>query len=231
MEKQQKLKRIVTIAVLALISVIVFSVAILMRSAPPVLSNTSTQVLALKRRVLSDKELGEEISRGMEDSGRKGFYVVFLSISDIKTRARVFRGAGTTLRAAWSDVDIQAAAFARSTNYAVRWAKADVVDSLEGGDASSLSRALAAKDVYYQNFLRKGVALGRDFNVAFLEAELNGNKMLMYARAGYLSLTQSSPRRAERDVRDSSEESMRNDRRRAFLSVSPMTRMISVRPG
>lgn len=180
--------------IIVLVVAVVIMAAVIRGGGMPTLSGTNAQVLALKRRVLNDKDLGREISKGLEDSGHKGFYAVFLSVSNAKTQARVFHGTGATLKAAWLDADAKAAVFVKDNDYVVRWAKADIVDSLEDADTSLLGRMLADK-IDQQNFFRKGIALDEDFNIAFLEVELNGNRMLDYSMKQRSEVGEQSPLR------------------------------------
>jgi hypothetical protein len=123
----------------------------------------------LKNKVFQDAELLADVRANMKD-----FFVVFLSVCDMNTRARVFTGTGRTLESAWSSAERQCNARISSARIPL-CIKADIVDHTE-----TISQAEYAKrqaDSEYMNFCRLGVSFGRSFKTAFIEAEVNCNKM------------------------------------------------------
>ena len=138
-----------------------------------------SRVGILKDYVFADPEIAGAVEEGLRArSVRDGFYVVFLSICDAAERARVFTGTGGSLAEAWGASEEAAARFVEDNDFVTVWAKADLVDSMERAPAAKLNDYVVSS--VYQNFFRKGIALDDRFDVAFLEAEISGNKLLTY---------------------------------------------------
>ena len=194
-----KAKRYIVIAIAAatLLAVAGFVVHLL---APPDIS----RLAVLKEYIFAESVVAEsQVAGGVDGSGsgaadsavvgsiagqaadrlagqsiRDDFYVVFLSICDKDSRARVFTGTGASLAQAWDTAEKAAGQFIKANKYKTVWAKADLVDSMAREPAVNLNEHVVA--TYYQNFFRKGIALDDTFKTAFLEAEISGNKLLTY---------------------------------------------------
>lgn len=137
------------------------------------------QLASLREHIFSDPDIVDEISDRLgESTVTSNFYVVFISICDMEERARVFTGTGSSVRRAWDEAERSAARFIQDNDYKLAWAKADIVDSMERVFIENLNNYVVS--TVYQNFYRKGISLDREFNVAFLEAEISGNKLLNY---------------------------------------------------
>lgn len=142
------------------------------------LSSQNPQIAALKEYVLKDNMI-KKIEADIERSPSKiESFVVFISICNIKSRALVFKGTGKTLDSAWKNADQKASEFAAQKAYDVIWAKADIVTSANEISTVDLNKEIVRES--YQYFYRKGIAFSGSFDIAFLEAELNGNKMINY---------------------------------------------------
>ena len=137
------------------------------------------QITALRQHIFSDDALLERLEAGRLDSPLlQGFYVVFISICDAKSRALVMKGTGNTLDEAWRNAEHKANLLTKNNSLKIAWAKADIVNSAEEIATTELNKELVENN--YKNFFRKGIALSPTFDIAFLEAELNGNRMLNY---------------------------------------------------
>ena len=137
------------------------------------------QITALRQYIFSDNTLKERLEAVQQDSPLlQDFFVVFISICDAKSRALVVNGTGNTLAEAWRSAEYKANILVKKNSLKIAWVKADIVNSAEEIAITDLNKAVV--DNNYKNFFRKGIALGRDFDIAFLEAELNGNRMLNY---------------------------------------------------
>jgi len=106
---------------------------------------------------------------------------VFLSICNIKDRARVFHGSGVTLANAWENAVYKVNNFLKTQMllkkpYFVKWIKADVVVDAETISSNDLTRKIV--NYQWKNFARLGISFDEKFKVAFIEAEIHGNKML-----------------------------------------------------
>ena len=132
---------------------------------------------ALREYVLSET-VKNKIMLSMSQRYNRDDFIVFLSLCDAKERAVVVKGIGDTLESAWESAEKNAREFAARKAYNLVWAKADVVNSTELIKAVELNKRTV--DLYFRNFLRQGIAFDEMFETAFLEAEVNGNKMITY---------------------------------------------------
>ena len=124
------------------------------------------------------KEMEEDL--GPDPAGKAG-WVVFLSVCDGSSRASVFSGRGTNLEEAFEKADEKAYSFVSEKGVSPRWLKADVVSSVRKIKKRALEReVLAARHEFY----RYGVAFDDNFDLALLEAEMNGAKIYEYENGG-----------------------------------------------
>lgn len=121
---------------------------------------------ALKGQALADWVL-EEL--GTAPAGQAG-HAVFLSVSDVETRAQVFSATAPGPEEAWQKAQAQALASFRRSGKTPNWVRADLVYISNSVDSASLSQSAA--EAGSGNF-RYGIAFDPDFNTALLEAELN----------------------------------------------------------
>ncbi|OAV74809.1 hypothetical protein Barb7_01634 [Bacteroidales bacterium Barb7] len=134
------------------------------------LTRQSNRAALLKEHFLNDSDV---LSIQAKDN------IVFISISDTKSRALVFTGKGSTIAKAWAAADRKAGAhIGEHEGYNAVWVKADIVNATQKTRTADLNRELAS--VHFKYFYRKGIALDDNFDTAFLEAEVNGNKMIAY---------------------------------------------------
>ena len=137
------------------------------------LSSRSMQASALKGYILGNEDAFEKIVQTEP-------YVVFLSLCGKSDRARVVAGTGATLKEAWDDADKKAGRIANEIRPEVAWVKADIVTSTQAIGAVDLQAEIIEE--HYRFFYRRGVAFDDGFETAFLEAELNGNRIFRYYR-------------------------------------------------
>ena len=137
------------------------------------------QIATLRQYVFSDNTIRERLEAGRSGNPLlKDFFVAFISICNAKSRALVMKGTGSTLIEAWKIAEQKANVLIKNDNMKIVWVKADIVNSAEEIKTTDLNRAVV--ESRYKNFFRKGIALNPDFDIAFLEAEVNGNRMLNY---------------------------------------------------
>ena len=137
----------------------------------------------LKEYILSEKVSGEIVSELKTKTGKADFFTVFLSVCNKKTRAKVFHGSGTSLSAAWTSAADALGVFAKRAekkreNMDDVWVKADVVISREEIPTVDLNKIVVG--IKWNNFTRVGISFDPGFKNAFLEAELNANKIITY---------------------------------------------------
>jgi len=137
------------------------------------------QITALRHHVFSDFSIQEKLESDLQSNEiLKDYFVVFLSICNAKSRAMVIKGMGKTLIEAWNNAEQKANVFVKKDNFKTVWVKADIVNSAEEITTTDLNKAVI--DANYKYFYRKGIALHPSFDIAFLEAEINGNKLINY---------------------------------------------------
>lgn len=143
---------------------------------PQGLRSPAVKLFEEKVAVLKPVVVTEENSTAAADI-EGGNKVVFLSLGSSSERARVFKGIGRDLASAWTAAENRAKEFLRDREYDLRWLKADVVDEVQEVTEEELSREIK---IARQEFLRSGVAFDCEFEMALLEAELNGAKIYDY---------------------------------------------------
>lgn len=143
----------------------------------------TNQISKLKEHILSDA-ISEKLTAELQmNTGKSDFFTVFLSVCNKKDRARVFHGSGNTLGAAWGNAEKRLGEYrkkrlAAKKPFAVAWAKADVVTHYEEIPTVDLNKLVVKHQ--WHNFVRNGISFDSSFGKAFIEAEVNGNKMLNY---------------------------------------------------
>ena len=145
--------------------------------------SSSKRVSLLKEHVFSENVIKMLTDELRENTGKDDFFTVFISVCNKKERARVFHGSGSTIHAAWSGAErgfreFQKKLVSQKKPFSAVWVKADVVTGYEEIPATGLNKLVV--DARFHNFLRKGISFDRGFSRAFIEAEVNGNKMLDY---------------------------------------------------
>ena len=137
----------------------------------------------LKEYILSNNIDSRITAELLNNTSRNDFFAVFLSVCNKKERARVFHGSGDTLPLAWSNAEKSLEAFRlkpinEKNPFTAVWVKADIVTNYEEIPAVDINKLLVKSE--WINFMRAGISLDPEFKYAFLEAELNGNKIINY---------------------------------------------------
>ena len=143
----------------------------------------STRITKLKECILANgipEKLKAELK---QNTGTDDFFTVFLSVCNKKERARVFHGSGKTLHVAWGNAEkrleeYQRKQIAHKKPFVATWVKADIVNHFEEIKTVDLNKIVIKNRWHY--FTRIGISLDSGFNRAFIEAEVNGNKILNY---------------------------------------------------
>ena len=135
------------------------------------------RIAALKEYVLSEATRGKIMSNMSLHSG-KGDFVVFLSLCNTRERATVVKGIAETLESAWVNAEHNAYEIVAQKTFNVIWARADIVNTTEVIKTLDLNKRIV--EYYFRNYFRQGIAFDERFTTAFLEAEVNSNKMITY---------------------------------------------------
>ena len=137
------------------------------------------QLESLRKHILKENAIADTVTASLaKQSEKSDFYVAFASICNGRERAKVFVGTGKSVSAAWDMAERAAAGYIKQNQFELLWAKANVVDSMEKIPKTQLNQLVVSST--FQNFFRKGIALDDQFNVAFLDEEISGNKLLKY---------------------------------------------------
>lgn len=146
-------------------------------------SNKNVAMYKEKLDLLAQDVLTDNVEQaiGKNAAGEQAGQAVFLSVCDGTQRARVFTGTGRDLQSAWKTADAKATEFLSDNDVEPIWVKADVVCESAQVPYDLLSDASAASS---EELLRAGVAFDSSFEMAFLEAELNGAKIFDYESGG-----------------------------------------------
>ena len=142
-----------------------------------------SRVAKLKEFILSE-QISEKLMNELQDNtGNSDTCTVFISVCNKKERARVFHGSGKTLQSAWINAekwlaDFQKKRIAKKKPFVGTWVKADVVIHYEELLTEDLKAELSRSQLPY--FFRKGIAFDDNFTVAYLECEVNCNKLVSY---------------------------------------------------
>ena len=133
------------------------------------------QINALKQYVFSEP-VQDRVNAELAKNYTRDDFIVFLSVCDTGERARVVNGVGNTLEEAWDAAEENA----KDIDINIVWAKADIVFATEEIQESDLDILMRNYANGYPYFLRLGVAFDSGFDMAFLEAEMNGNRLYRY---------------------------------------------------
>ncbi|MCL1995462.1 MAG: hypothetical protein FWG63_04565 [Defluviitaleaceae bacterium] len=135
--------------------------------APLFAATAKKRLTTLKQYILQNTENTENPTN-----------TIFISICNTKHRARVFKATEATIADAFDLATKKVIAFIQKNNYNAMWLKVDIVDFSQ----TVLTTDLVSKTVKlkYSNFFRMGISLDSDFKIAFLESELNANRLIKY---------------------------------------------------
>ena len=127
----------------------------------------------LKAEVVTDATIEEIGDAPVESVG----YVVFFSISDGSTRARVYNGTGATLADAWDNAIKRTLKELKGESAEPRWVRVDVVS--KSWPANALDILTELKDTP-SGFDYHGLSFDPKFDVAFPEGWMNGSGLYDY---------------------------------------------------
>ena len=143
-----------------------------------------SHITKLKEYILTEQVSEKLTSELLKNTERQDNFTVFLSVCNKKERARVFHGSGKTLLIAWTNAEkwlkeYQKKQIAKKKPLIGTWVKVDVVTDYETILTEDLRNEIDKSLPY---FFRKGIAFNNNFTTAYLENEVNCNKMLNYAK-------------------------------------------------
>lgn len=108
-----------------------------------------------------------------------GRYAAFISVSDIREQAYVFRASGVSVREAWDKARAAAEEFIAAENFRPMWVKGDITVK---GERAPLVDVTTTISKGYRFFFRRGIAFDDALDTAFIEAELNAYSLISYKK-------------------------------------------------
>ncbi|TJX12768.1 glycosyl hydrolase family 88 [Tissierella creatinini] len=135
------------------------------------------KIMVLEKEIFSNERI-KSLKEGSEyEIEEKPFYIVYLSISDSKSKATVIKGVGEKLEKAWENAINNSIDYKNKNGIEPVWIKADIVDDVEKTDIADLNEIL---EPYYEHFYRKGISFDEKFELSLIESEINANKIINY---------------------------------------------------
>src|SRR5690625_2719317 len=134
--------------------------------------NRSFNDMLIKTKIQLEKKqsvVTHSVSRFFND---QKMYIIFLSASDGKSRARVVTGRGNTFNESWQKASQRLKRTILLQKIKPIWLKADIVTTIE---TVRFDRWMSNIGLTRRNYFRKGISFDRDFIYAFLEQETNGH--------------------------------------------------------
>lgn len=113
----------------------------------------------------------------------KEICIVFLSIGNPHTRARVIKEVAIDFKQAFAQLRQKAIHFIRKNHLDPNWLKIDIVLDVDELPFFHLEQFV---EQTRKNYFRFGIAFDKEFRLAFLEQEINGNAMIRSIRNGPL---------------------------------------------
>jgi hypothetical protein len=163
------------------------------RVSMPGMTDPNEQYVKIEKKlheyIFADNKLEKTVEKELITSyGNNDDFTVFLSLCNAVDRATVISATGETLDKAWENASIKAKTFVSGSNFNTVWLKADIVNNKEKIQTADLAEIIYERSGGYDEFFRLGIAFDNDFNNAFLETEINGNKLIDYDTIGNLDL-------------------------------------------
>lgn len=103
--------------------------------------------------------------------------VLFLSVGSKDHRAFVFTGIGNHIDTAWKNAADKAIKYIKKNKLKTDWLKVDIVKNLQIVSVEDfIEKITETREKYF----RYGISLDSDFNLAFLEQEINANAFIKF---------------------------------------------------
>lgn len=160
-----KRKRLLWLGILLIIAIIILVILLMPRI------NEKQKAFLEKANLFKAEVITDETIENLGDSPVSTLgYVVFISVCDGSSRAKVYQGMGKELSDAWDQSVQSALKDISDESMDSRWIRADIVSS--SWSMSALDVLNELKDTY-SGFDFNGLAIDPQFNSALIEGELN----------------------------------------------------------
>lgn len=138
--------------------------------------SANTDLFNAKAGLLFEKLNGADYEEFAKLCGR---YAAFISVSDIREQAYVFRASGVSVREAWEKARADAEEFIAAEDLSPMWVKGDITVK---GEREALADVIKRFSKGYRFFFRRGIAFDDALDTAFIEAEINANSLISYKK-------------------------------------------------
>ncbi|MGJ7920044.1 hypothetical protein [Neobacillus sp. LXY-4] len=105
--------------------------------------------------------------------------IMFLSVGNRHNRAKVFTGIGNQLDTSWKNAAEKAKKFIKKSKMNPEWLKVDFVTDCE---VVSIEEFILKITKAKENYFRFGISFDANFNLAFLEQEVNANQFIKFSK-------------------------------------------------
>lgn len=103
--------------------------------------------------------------------------IIFMSVGNKKERATVFTGTGNHIDSSWKNTSDKAIKYIKKRNLEPEWIKLDIITHCE---VVSIENFITKISKTKENYFRYGISLDPNFNLAFLEQEINANEFIKF---------------------------------------------------
>lgn len=162
-------KKLIILGLVGLI-IVVAIIAIIINM---VVDNSISLKFNKKMSKLEDSLLNDKDINYNKDS-----FCVFLSVSDSKNKAYVVSKKSKTLKGAIKEAKSEMIKVLKQNNASPEWIKIDVVNS---ENKKSLKAVYDDIAIVPTNGYRYGISFDADYDIAFLESEINANNLINYS--------------------------------------------------
>lgn len=152
---------------------------------------------ALREFALNDPFLSEHL-KDVQKSLIFRKFTIFLSVSDKKTRAKVFHSSADTLSDAWNTTASKIRRYIDKSQLSAIWLKADIVTDCDVINYEIFKENITSTREF---FYKKGIAFDTDMNTAILSDELNTLGLINYKQR-FLSLPKLRRYYQDNDIKD-----------------------------
>lgn len=142
------------------------------------LTNERQKAITSKANLIKTEVFSDESVKSLGDGPVDSVgHVVFFSVCNGTTRAKVYTGTGKTLSDAWKNALNSTLKEVKADSTETQWLRVDVVSNARPTTAGSVLKHI---DNVYSGFNFNGLAFDPEFKTAILEGELNGRHIYDY---------------------------------------------------
>jgi len=137
-------------------------------------STSSRQIKSLKVKLSSLKNQFSSSIIGNNDTEKT---IIFITLGWKTNRAKVFVGVGNYFKTSWKNAQDKALKYVMNHDSSPNYVKADIVTNQK---QLSISKFIRYINKTKKNYVRYGISFDSEFNLAFLEQEINANAIIKH---------------------------------------------------